>query len=393
MADYGYFSIPRSLTRDFEEFEISLKYQKIFLIILDYMAFEEKEMNNSGLKVLVKPFQLLASENTLLEWCNKGLRSEDKISESMIHRALTKFESLGWISKENFKKSGLPQGENEYVEIQHNSLIQKTPSHSDLSKNVNNNFKKRRQNGECQKSNQLPNQLSNQQKCLLIVLRNDIINIHKQPIEPATEPAANQLRTSSEPQRKKENKEKESLKNIKEEDLLKSSHVHNSKSEVKKPDESCEQDELFDDESLFSNIKLLILNNRLSEYRFPDGNALFKADLKRFSMYTDHNQNKLIRNWELCIEEWEAGKLPYEGNYMQMLQGYFKNDIAGKRKNKARNIEYAQFIKKEYDLSEMRQIKTGIKFGKELKIDYELPPETFNDCIANYLERRSYITQ
>lgn len=355
MSEYGYFSIPRSLTRDFEEFEISLKYQKIFLIILDYMAFEEKEMNNSGLKVLVKPFQLLASENTLLEWCNKGLRSEDKISESMIHRALTKFESLGWISKENFKK--------------------------------------RRQNGECQKSNQLPNQLSNQQKCLLIVLRNDIINIHKQPIEPATEPAANQLRTSSEPQRKKENKEKESLKNIKEEDLLKSSHVHNSKSEVKKPVESCEQDELFDDESLFSNIKLLILNNRLSEYRFPDGNALFKADLKRFSMYTDHNQNKLIRNWELCIEEWEAGKLPYEGNYMQMLQGYFKNDIAGKRKNKARNIEYAQFIKKEYDLSEMRQIKTGIKFGKELKIDYELPPETFNDCIANYLERRSYITQ
>ena len=177
MSEYGYFSIPRSLTRDFEEFEISLKYQKIFLIILDYMAFEEKEMNNSGLKVLVKPFQLLASENTLLEWCNKGLRSEDKISESMIHRALTKFESLGWISKENFKK--------------------------------------RRQNGECQKSNQLPNQLSNQQKCLLIVLRNDIINIHKQPIEPATEPAANQLRTSSEPQRKKEKKEEERFNNSK----------------------------------------------------------------------------------------------------------------------------------------------------------------------------------
>lgn len=379
MSEYGYYSIPRSLRRDYENENLSLEYRHIFDTILDYMAFADTPMNNSGLNIIVKPFQLLVARSDLLEWCNKGFRSEKKISESMLVRALKLFIKLGWLTSNNFKKSHLPQGESEYIENQDFSSIKKMPPRGDLSKNVNNNFKNRGKNGESQKSNIKPNRM----KCLYTVIREDVLKTR----EHQTEHEANIKRTSIEQQNKKEKKEEESLKNVKKENLLECSLVHNSKLEAKKPVESCKQDEHSLEDSLSKKIQYFIFH--LSDYRFPDGSALKGSTRIAFEKYTDQNQEKLIANWILCETRWDDGYTPDDGNYEKMLQGYFKNDYAKLEEYKNQNDMYARWMKKTHDLHDMKIMKTVIKIG-DTSISKELPPKTIEDYIANYLERITY---
>jgi len=174
MADYGYFLVTRKLRRDYEKHFLSLQYRHIFETILDYAAFEECEQDDHGVTVIVQPFQLLVSEDTLLEYCNKGLKNKDKISESTMHRALEKFRELGWLGKID-KKLFSAETERER---------------------------------SVQKSNQESNQRTKLRKTLHNILREDILFLKNHEANQEPNHLPNQERTKSEPQKKKDKKDK-----------------------------------------------------------------------------------------------------------------------------------------------------------------------------------------
>lgn len=101
MSNYnGYFSLPRSLTRSKIWNDLSLKNQKIFIVLVDHACFKPQLFDDHGHVFELKAGQFCASYAEIKELCGKEIKIID------VERAIKKFILYGFLSQEvRYKKS------------------------------------------------------------------------------------------------------------------------------------------------------------------------------------------------------------------------------------------------------------------------------------------------
>lgn len=88
----GFLCIPRSLEYDSKWIHYSLKYRALYIFILSNCVFKEYEYNLAGLKIPLKPGQMMTSIRDLTNNFNKTVtHADDKFTKSSTHRALGVF--------------------------------------------------------------------------------------------------------------------------------------------------------------------------------------------------------------------------------------------------------------------------------------------------------------
>lgn len=90
----GYFSLPRSFTRDPLWLDLSIEYQHVFLVILDHACWKNQKFDDHGVIIDLKPGQLCTTERDLAKKCNK------KITRIIVQRAIEKLETYRFLIRE-----------------------------------------------------------------------------------------------------------------------------------------------------------------------------------------------------------------------------------------------------------------------------------------------------
>jgi hypothetical protein len=73
----GYFSLPRSLTRDPLWINLPPAYRDVFIIILDHICFKPQKFDDHGVIIELLPGQVCASEGEILRWCGKHAKKNE----------------------------------------------------------------------------------------------------------------------------------------------------------------------------------------------------------------------------------------------------------------------------------------------------------------------------
>jgi len=140
MSNNGFFSLPRSLTRNPLWLDLPPAYKQVFLVIVDYALFGGPQtFDDHGQLIELQPGQICISERGLMDLCGNGISKND------IHRSLVKFKLYGFL-----------------------------------------------------------NQQVNHRKNIITITHTDTYDLIKKSSEPISEPKLNQSRTKLEPQNKKE---------------------------------------------------------------------------------------------------------------------------------------------------------------------------------------------
>lgn len=90
----GYFSLPRSFTRDPLWLDLPLEYQHVFLVILDHACWKPQKFDDHGVIIDLKPGQLCTTERDLAKKCNK------KITRIIVQRAIAKLKVYSFLIQE-----------------------------------------------------------------------------------------------------------------------------------------------------------------------------------------------------------------------------------------------------------------------------------------------------
>ena len=95
MSDQGFIKIPRSLLADPVWKGLRLKYQKIFLILLENISYQEREFSIGTIRIKIQPGQICISFRRLVELCNEGVRHKaDLIDLPLLQRAVSVFTKV-----------------------------------------------------------------------------------------------------------------------------------------------------------------------------------------------------------------------------------------------------------------------------------------------------------
>jgi hypothetical protein len=90
----GFFSLPRSLTRDPLWLDLPPAYRDVFVVILDHICFKARRYDDHGVIIDLLPGQICASIREIVKWCGKfGNKNE-------VERAIKKFISYGFLRQE-----------------------------------------------------------------------------------------------------------------------------------------------------------------------------------------------------------------------------------------------------------------------------------------------------
>lgn len=132
--------------------------------------------------------------------------------------------------------------------------------------------------------------------------------------------------------------------------------------------------------SLAFSPKNYIMRNRL-KFSF--------ATAKLFEKYYDTpgSREKLLRNIQYYEEYCDKGGNP--SNHEAYIQACFKNDYAGKADLSLQNHLYAEFLKMNHNIHNMKILKTVVQFHKDgeiqpISISKELPHASFCATIENF---------
>lgn len=90
----GYFSLPRSFTRDPLWLDMPLAYQHVFLVILDHACWQDQLFDDHGMMIQLKPGQLCTTVRDLAKKCGKG------ITYMIVHRAIEKLGMYRFLRQE-----------------------------------------------------------------------------------------------------------------------------------------------------------------------------------------------------------------------------------------------------------------------------------------------------
>ncbi len=93
---HGYFSIPRSLSRDINFQNLSPHHRLVFIAILDHALFTPMLFDVFGHQLQLNAGQLCTTHCLLAEWSGKG------VTKSHVERGLKKLEEIGCIKCEDF---------------------------------------------------------------------------------------------------------------------------------------------------------------------------------------------------------------------------------------------------------------------------------------------------
>lgn len=89
----GYFSIPRSLIEDPLWYDLPDSYQRVFITLLSIACYKPRKFDNRGHLIDLFPGDLCITIRELSEKCGKWTSKND------VERALNKFLTFGWITK------------------------------------------------------------------------------------------------------------------------------------------------------------------------------------------------------------------------------------------------------------------------------------------------------
>lgn len=90
----GYFSLPRSFTRDPLWIELPLSYQNVFLVILDHVCWEPRKFDDHGVILDLQPGQICTTERDLAKKCHKS------VTNVIVHRSIDKFKKHRFLKQE-----------------------------------------------------------------------------------------------------------------------------------------------------------------------------------------------------------------------------------------------------------------------------------------------------
>lgn len=103
----GYFIIPRSVTSDPRYKGARLKYKHILHILFEKVAFSPTTHAVGTHIIKINIGQFCVSEEHLTDICNEGVKyEEDKVTKSLVHRAIQFWRKCGFVNQEpNHKKN------------------------------------------------------------------------------------------------------------------------------------------------------------------------------------------------------------------------------------------------------------------------------------------------
>jgi hypothetical protein len=100
MSNFGYFSLPRSLTRTKIWNDLPLSYHKVFTVLVDHACFNTYKFDDHGRVFDLQPGQYCASYAEIKQLCGKHVEVID------VERAIKKFILYGFVSQEvRYRKS------------------------------------------------------------------------------------------------------------------------------------------------------------------------------------------------------------------------------------------------------------------------------------------------
>lgn len=95
MSSKGFLAIPRALLQDHNWLSFSLIEEKIFMTIYQNCCWEDREMDDHGVIIKLKPLQLLTTVRDLAKLCRHS-----ECNKSKIERAKSKFILIGFLRQE-----------------------------------------------------------------------------------------------------------------------------------------------------------------------------------------------------------------------------------------------------------------------------------------------------
>ena len=98
---FGYFSLPRSLTRNPLWLDLPPAYKEVFMVILDHCVWKPTKFDDHGLIIDLQPAQICISERELLKKCGKYISRND------IQRSIKKFILYQFVSQEVRRKKSI----------------------------------------------------------------------------------------------------------------------------------------------------------------------------------------------------------------------------------------------------------------------------------------------
>lgn len=97
----GFVKLPRSLLLDARWQSMRMKYQKVFLTILQHASYSQKTYDIRTNLVTIGPGQLCVSIRQLVELCNEGVKyNDDKVDKNIIERSVSLFTKFGLVRQE-----------------------------------------------------------------------------------------------------------------------------------------------------------------------------------------------------------------------------------------------------------------------------------------------------
>lgn len=97
-----FIKIPRELLEDYNWRSMRLKYQRIFLIILEEVSYRKREYKYNGHSIPILPGQLCISMRRLVETYNRDVKYKDeKIDLPLAQRAVSVFSKFGFSTHES----------------------------------------------------------------------------------------------------------------------------------------------------------------------------------------------------------------------------------------------------------------------------------------------------
>ena len=102
MSDEGFIKLPRTLLSDPNWKGLRVKYQRLFLIILEHTAYRSRNFSYNGHAINVNPGQLCISYRRLVDLYNDGVKFKaDRIDVPFIQRAVSVFTKFGFSIQES----------------------------------------------------------------------------------------------------------------------------------------------------------------------------------------------------------------------------------------------------------------------------------------------------
>ncbi len=91
----GFYQVPRALRIDENWKNLSFEYRHVFETILCHCAYKEITLDDYGVKIFLKPLQMLTTIRELVTLCN-----EPSVDRSLVERALKKFKNIDFSRQE-----------------------------------------------------------------------------------------------------------------------------------------------------------------------------------------------------------------------------------------------------------------------------------------------------